>query len=195
MDLITLDEYKEHEGLKSTSDDVRLTNIITSVSQLVKTYCSNAFLDYFNTDKEDIFTVKYPTNGVQLREGPIVSVSLVEERRTPVEPYTTLVENQDFYVDRVSDLIYRIDGRGFIDWPTGPGAVKVTYRAGYDVIPDDLKLAVFDLVTYYRKDEHKERRQLSGASISNQGTSTIWRNADFPDHIKRVLDLYKQIQV
>ena len=43
------------------------------------------------------------------------------------------------------------------------------------------------------KDEHKERRVLGGANIQNQGTSGVRNNTDFPDHIKRVLDLYKVV--
>jgi hypothetical protein len=54
-----------------------------------------------------------------------------------------------------------------------------------------LQLAVADLITYYLKDEYKERRSMQGASITNRGTSSMRDNVDFPDHIKRVLDLYK----
>ena len=43
------------------------------------------------------------------------------------------------------------------------GAVKITYTAGYSSTPKDLQLALFDLVNYYMKDEHKERRTLGGA--------------------------------
>ena len=52
-------------------------------------------------------------------------------------------------------------------------------------------LAVSDLITSYLKDEHKERRTLGGASIQNQSSTTQTNNVAFPDHIKRVLDLYK----
>jgi len=47
------------------------------------------------------------------------------------------------------------------------------------------------LVTYYLKDEHKSRQSIAGASIQNQSSSTQRDNVSFPDHIKRVLDLYK----
>jgi hypothetical protein len=63
--------------------------------------------------------------------------------------------------------------------------------AGYAATPADLKLAIFDLITYYLKDEHKERRTLGGASIQNQGSTSLRDSVAFPDHIKRVLDLYK----
>ena len=194
MDLITLEEYKDNESITNTKDDFRLQNLITSVSQLVKTYCSNSFLDYFSTPTSEEFTIKYATDGLQLSEGPVRSVTLVEERRNPVSAYEALT-SADFHVDYSSDIVYRTNSTGFYQWPIGPGAVRITYTAGYASIPEDLRLAVYDLVTYYRKNEHKERRQLSGASMANQGSSSIWRNADFPDHIKRVLDLHKQIQV
>ena len=65
------------------------------------------------------------------------------------------------------------------------------YTAGYSAVPADLKLAVIDLITYYLKDEHKQRRTMAGASIQNDGSSSQKDNVAFPDHIKRVLDLYK----
>jgi hypothetical protein len=43
------------------------------------------------------------------------------------------------------------------------------------------------------KDEHKERRTLGGATLQNQGTAGIRTSTDFPDHIKRVLDLYRVV--
>ena len=46
---------------------------------------------------------------------------------------------------------------------------------------------------YYIKDEHKERRTLGGATINNQGTAGLRQSTDFPDHIKRVLDLYRVV--
>ena len=42
-------------------------------------------------------------------------------------------------------------------------------------------------------DEHKERRTLGGATINNQGTAGLRQSTDFPDHIKRVLDLYRVV--
>ena len=77
------------------------------------------------------------------------------------------------------------------NWPGGPAAVKITYKAGYDTCPADLQLAVIDLVTYYHKDEHKARKVMAGASIQNNTSSSQRDNVAFPDHIKRVLDLYK----
>ena len=94
----------------------------------------------------------------------------------------------DYYLDTTTDSVLYVTGSTYKNWPTGPGSVKVTYTAGYSVCPTDLRLAVVDLIKYYMKDEHTQRRTLSGATIENQGTS---EGRGFPDHIKRVLDLYK----
>ena len=76
-------------------------------------------------------------------------------------------------------------------FPTGPGAVQVQYKAGYETVPEDLKLAVVDLITYYFRDESKARQTIAGASRQNAASTTQRDNVGFPDHIKRVLDMYK----
>ena len=68
--------------------------------------------------------------------------------------------------------------------------VEVVYRAGYESLPQDLRLAVVDLVMYYHKNEQKQRQTIAGATIQNSTTS-MRDTPSFPDHIKRVLDMHK----
>ena len=191
--LITLAEYKEAEGLQSAKDDLQINSLITSVSQLVKTYCGNSIIDFYSTNKTEVFNINYETFAVQLTESPVISITSVQERSGYDQSYTTLTTGAyEFYLDKRTDSVIRTNESGArLNWKQGVGAVKVVYRAGYSSTPEDLKLAVFDLVTYYLKDEHKERRTLGGASIQNQSSTTQRDNVAFPDHIKRVLDLYK----
>lgn len=197
-DLITLDDYKARHNITSVKDDDKLDSLITSVSQLVKTYCGNSFIDYYGTgnDKIEEFTITWPTSTIQLTESPLISVSTVEERTAYNYGYSTLdTASYEYYVDYETDTIYRTNENGFKYWAEGPGAVRVTYEAGYEEVPEDLKLAIHDLITYYYKEEYKERKTIGTISVANQTTSTQWRNVGFPDHIKRVLDLYKQVQI
>ena len=190
--LITLQEYKDAENLTVNRDDYRIDYLIESVSQLVKTYCGNSIVDYYNTPKVEVLNINWDTNVIQLTESPLVSVSSVEERVSYSSNYILLSEaDNDYFVDTTLDTIYRTTGTGYRDWRKGPGAVRVTYNAGYQDTPKDLKLAIIDLVTYYLKDEYKERKTLAGASMQNPGTSSQDSSVAFPDHIKRVLDLYK----
>lgn len=192
--LITLEEYKLSQGLKKPDDDARLETLISSISQLVKTHCANSFVDYYTTAKTELITLNIATNFIQLTESPIVAITSVEERINYASDYVLLTTAaQEYYLDDATDSILRTTVAGYRNWPIGPGAVRVIYKAGYADIPMDLKLACFDLVKYYFKEEYKPTKSLMSASITNETTSSQWRNVGFPDHIKRVLDYYKQV--
>lgn len=194
MNLVTLQEYKENQGIASTKEDVRIDSLITSVSQLVKTYCASNIIDNYSTELVEVITVSWSTSTIQLAELPIVNITSVEERTSPANAYSPLTENSGFYVDEYVGLIRRIEPTGgYKNWAIGPGSVRITYTAGYESTPEDLKLAVYDLITYYLKDEHKARKSLSGSTVENSASSSQRMNVGFPDHIKRVLDLYKLI--
>ena len=191
--LVTLTEYKEAEGIANPKEDLRLQTLIPSISQLVKTYCGNSIIDFYSSNKVEDFDIYWETFAVQLTESPIVDVVSVQERGSYDEAYTTLTTGaHEYYLDTRTDSIIRTNNSGGrLNWKHGVGAVRVTYKAGYASTPEDLKLAVFDLITYYLRDKHKERRTLGGASIQNQPSTSQRNNVAFPDHIKRVLDLYK----
>ncbi len=191
-DLITLQDYKDAEGLSTPKEDLRINALIPSVSQLVKTYCGNSFVDHYSSAKTEIFNINWNTHIVQLTESPANTITSVQERDSYNNSYTTLTTGAfEYYLESATDSIFRTTSAGYKNWPTGVGAVKVVYTAGWSAVPSDLKLAVIDLLTYYLKDEHKERRTIQGASIQNAASSSQKDNVAFPDHIKRVLDLYK----
>ena len=189
-DLITLAEYKEIKGIASPKEDLRLATLVPSVSQLVKTYCGNSIVDYYATNKVEEFNIDWHTHIVQLTESPVSTVVSVEKRDSVTERYTT-VRTTDYYLDKKTDSVLYVTGSTYKNWPRGAASVKVTYQAGYEACPTDLRLAVVDLITYYLRDEHKERKTLAGATIQNQGSTSLRDSVAFPDHIKRVLDLYK----
>jgi hypothetical protein len=191
--LITTDEYKEAKGITTSKEDLRIESLVGSVSQLVKTYCNTSFVDFYSTNKTETFSVDYSTHSLMLKETPVVDIVSVSERSSITASYTALTTGAgEFYYDSVLDALLRTAGSSsYKAWAPGPGSVQVVYKGGYATIPSDLKLAVVDLVTYYLKEEHKERRTIAGASIQNQGSSSQAGNVAFPDHIKRILDLYK----
>ena len=189
--LIDIDTYKVSENIQSTKEDSRITSLITSVSALVKTYCGSSIVDHYSSNKVETFNINWATNLVQLTETPLVSIVSVEERDDYSSSYTT-VPATEYFADTTLDVVYRVSTQGGKkNWPGGPAAVKITYRAGYADCPADLQLAVIDLITYYMKDEHKARQTIASASIQNNSSSSQRNNVAFPDHIKRVLDLYK----
>ena len=195
-DLVTVNEYKDAEGIRGEKDDDRLQVIVPQVSDLVKKYCGTSFIDYYSTNKVETININdLYTTTVILSESPVTSINKVEERRTYSQDYEELLtSNYEYYFDAGSDSIVRTAENGRPKhWAQGMGAVRVTYKAGYADCPKDLQLAIFDLITYYMKDEHKQRQTLGGATLQNQGTSGHRASTDFPDHIKRVLDLHRVI--
>ena len=191
-DLVTISDYKDAEGITGPKEDLRISRIIPSVSELVKTYCGNSFVDFYSSNKTETFNINWGTYIVQLTESPINTIVSVQERQSYSDAYVTLTTGAyEYALDKNTDSVLRTTTGGYQNWPTGVDAVKVVYTAGYSATPADLELAVIDLITYYLKDEHKERRVLGGASIQNASSSTQSNNVAFPDHIKRVLDLYK----
>ena len=191
-DLTTIADYKDAEGINNPKHDLRLEALVPSVSQLVKTYCGNSIVDFYSSNKTEEFNIDWATHIVQLTESPVNSIVSVQERQSYSTEYTTLTTGaHEYYLDTTTDSILRTNSGSYQNWPRGVGAVKVVYRAGYSATPKDLELAVIDLITYYLKDEHKERRTIQGASIQNASSSSQRDNVAFPDHIKRVLDLYK----
>merc|ERR1711998_87776 len=108
-------------------------------------------------------------------------------RESVSSSYTT-VPTTEYYLDKKTDSVLHVTGSIYQAWPRGPGAVKVTYTAVYPETPADLQIAIIDLINYYFKDEHKTRRTLAGATMENAPSG---EGRGFPDHIKRVLDMYK----
>ena len=195
--LITTANYKSYMKVEHNKDDAKLDILVESISQLVKTYCGNSIVDYYSSTKTEYFDIddKYPSE-LFVTESPLTSVTSVAERATIADSYTTLTANTDYYVDTEHDRIFRIDGEKSIEYyKKGFASVKVVYNAGFSAVPTDLKLAVFDLVTYYLKEEHKTQRSIAGTTLRNEGSTSIKNDIGFPDHIKRVLDLYKIIDL
>jgi hypothetical protein len=196
--LITLDDYKILEGINSTTSDEKFEYLITATSKLVRTYTGQDFDAYVaSPGKTEIFDIQWSTYTVQLAETPVIGVVSVFERSNQADSYVELFANgtnskYEWYFDNLSESVFRTTESGsYRDWPRGVGAVKVIYTAGYATIPYDLKLAVADLITYYHKDEYKERQSIGSASREGNSTSNVRNDPGFPDHIRRVLDLYR----
>jgi hypothetical protein len=197
--LVTLQQYKDFAGLQGVKTDARINTIIPQVTQIVKTYCGTSLIDYYSSAKTEYFDIiDKLTTRVMLDEGPIVAVTSVQERDSQSDSYVTLItENSDssgkyeYIIDSTTDSIIRTTSTGTKPFRIGHKAVKVVYTAGYSATPADLKLAVFDLIKYYLKDERKARMQIAGAMVENQVSTSLRNNIGFPDHIKRILDFYK----
>ena len=183
IDLVTLAEYKAYAGISSTNQDSAIKDIIPKASQLVKTYCRRTFVDYVNDSKIDTFS---GGDYLLLSEMPMISISSVEYSIDYGKTYTALTEYIDYAFNVSEDTIVPINANG--TFPQLINGYKVTYTAGYEVLPADLKVAVLDLVTYYLKNDFSVKSQRDAGSNTVQ-IEYITKNS-LPSHIARVLDMY-----
>ena len=180
--LITLDEYKAYKGLTNPTQDATISTLITSVSKLVKKYCECSFVDYVQDEKIEHFNGG--TEFLILKETPIIEILSIEYSTDYGNTSVELTEDVDWTL--YTDYVYSTLATGFKKQLKG---YQVTYLAGYEELPEDLKLACFDLVTYYLQND--------GAVHSTKapGTNSVQieyiSTTSLPAHIRRVLDLYK----
>lgn len=190
MDLITLEEYKAYAGISSTNQDSEIEVIIPIVSKFVKTYCRSGLVDFVNDAKIEYFNGGNPE--ILLSEYPIISVLGVEYSEDYGQTTTDLVEYTDFVLDLENNKILPLPVSSTDNLTVFPKLIngyKVSYYAGYETLPEDLKVAVFDLVTYYLKNDgsvHSPKAPGTNSVQIEYITSTA-----LPAHIARILNLYK----
>lgn len=183
LPIITKAEYKAYAGITSNTHDTSIDALIPKVSELVKSICRRTFVDYVNDSK-----VEYHEGGSGFlvpEEYPVLAISSVEYSIDYGNTYTELVEYTDYALSKATNSIKAISTLGF---PASINGYRITYTAGYETLPEDLKLAVLDLLTYYIKNDSAIH------SSKAPGTNTVQieyvTNTNLPAHIKRVLDLY-----
>ena len=115
----------------------------------------------------------------------MVAVSSVQGSTDYGQTYTALTQYTEWVLQ--DSTIVSLDGTGY--FPKLIKGYKVTYTAGYNDVPNDLELAILDLITYYRKANsavHSTRDITPNTTQINYVSSN-----NLPPHIKRILDLHK----
>lgn len=182
--LVTKSEYKTYAGISSTNQDAEIDLLIPKVSELIKTYCRRSFVD--GLDEILVQRSNGGFNKILLKESPVTQILSVEQSTNYGQAYTELTEFTDWVFDTEDNTVTAIGELGFTKAING---YQVSYYAGYETVPEDLKLAVLDLITYYRKNDasvHNNRTPGGGGSVQLE----YIMNTNFPAHIKRVLDMY-----
>lgn len=191
--LITVDEFKTYKGINSDTDDLAIGSIIGQVSAFIKTYCNRTFIDHYIVGSEKIeYFDGTNSDLVFLSEFPLVAATEVAYSTDNGQTYTPLVEYTDYVVDMQDDFIKSLYDGYFVQTTNTHNSLKVTYRAGYQTTPPDIKIAAMDLVEYYRGKEYTTRKTLAGAQEDNSSI-IVQKGAPLPPHIKRVLDMYRSI--
>lgn len=183
MALINLSGYKIYAGIKSTNSDDEITALISMAVQFARNYCRKTFDQYVSTDAVEI--LDGGSEHLILDESPLIDVVSVEYSEDFGQTFTALTE----YVDWVQaeDSVQSTSTTGF---PYKLNGYRVTYRAGYPGgAPADLQMALYDLITYFRKNDtalHSTIRPGSSSTAVEYVTAS-----SLPTNIRTVLDFYK----
>jgi len=199
--LITLEDYKIYMSINSATQDDRHNGIIERVSDMVRIYCGREFItsgpltEYF----KGIYDEVYVSEGII---DTIISVEVVSELDpvTGAPIYETWVENDNtngtgYWVDKDEGKITTMHGGTFYLGRPFAQAVRVIYDTGISSltqISPSLQQAVMDTVKLYDKHETTTRISNMNQSVDNSFTPPQLAR-DFPPHIKRVLDLHRQV--
>ena len=146
MSIITLDEYKTYKGITSSEEDVYLTSTISAVNSAIENYIG------YPIEAKDHVDEIYDgpgSNSLRLAQYPILSITSVQCYDETLEEVSFDDRNNGksgyWIKDAKEGILWNNDV-----WPRGRGVIKITYRAGYDPVPEDLKQAAFEIVDYYR---------------------------------------------
>lgn len=192
MALLTVSEFKTFAGITDDSEDDVLQIYVDAADKFIKTYC--------NCDFE---TTVY-TN--QLLDGPGTPCLVLDD--TPIQSIEEILE-YDEVVSSVDDLdddgYYIKENRPYgvyhtLCWSSGRDTIKISYTAGYETIPSDLKLAAYLVTSYFRNMATKQGiRGESLGSYSYSLSSDIMSMGGkliIPDvTITNILNRYKKIPV
>lgn len=193
--LVTLDEFMTYKGI-TKPDDAKLTIILEGVSNYAKEYCKRSFIDYYSVDKVELKHASEFTE-LFLDELPLISITSVEVSLdgdfTGTDPnkITELEEYTDYLPNMENSSIQSTYPLGYGSTVNIPN-VKVTYKAGYEITPKDLKMALMDLVEYQYSEEFTPRKSFKDMSIENLGFRE--GTASLPSHIKRIFEMYRRLE-
>jgi len=188
-ELVTLDEYKTYKGIRSPDKDDQLRYIVSAVNSLVKNYCNRSFVDHYVGSDLTSYFDGTDTNLVYLDEVPVQSITSVAISFDGGVSETALVADTDYFIDLEDGTVQTVSGTNFtVGTNISHHSLKVIYAGGYEVAPEDLKMACLDLVSYYQNEEYTPKK-----SMGRSGEVTQFITNKLPPHIKRVMDLYRII--
>lgn len=138
VSFITLDEVKDALNITDTNSDSILGSLISAQSAAIQSATNRkliktTYTDYFNGDHD--------LKQLCLQEFPVSSITTVHDDTDRDYDAGSLISSEDYVVEADTGIL-RFDTL----LTRGQQNIKVVYVAGYDPVPDDLKLACTYLV-------------------------------------------------
>lgn len=175
LKLLSIAEMRAALNIQDNSKDSELNTLNSRISAVIARECK-VRVDGSTPPTlkleiiKETFTNFYKSRIILSRK-PIVSiVSLIENE-------TTLVLDTDFIINKSNGILQRIDSSGnevfWGGWFSCGDLITIDYTAGWNTVPDDLKLAAVKLAQDYWADSQKS----SGSDL---------REVELPGVIRKV---------
>lgn len=169
--LCTIDDVKLLLGITTTTHDNLLDQLIVGASAFIENYTNRNFdIQNFVEVLDGTGTARLPVGHGDITE--VISV---------VDVY-----GNNYSPSFQGNILYFTDGRVFA---RGVMNYSVTYKGGFNTVPDDVKWACVDLVAY----KFKERERIGEMSVNIAGQVVSYERRDIRDHVRSVLAPYIRV--
>lgn len=175
--LVTLTELKAALEKTSDEDDAMLDTYLLAASKVVEDYCFQLF-------HQESKTVIFDGNGLTRiafsGPGPIASITKLEYSSYCGRTWNTVdldyIAFEEFFITRLDrNVFYAMNS----NW-------RITYIAGYEEAPAQVRRAVIELVRYWYNSKNRPGIK---ADVIGGGLRTIYEptKSELPDHVVQIL--------
>lgn len=179
---ITLEEYKQLEGINSPNNDVKLKFIIDSVNALLRNFLeypdSIRYTETYNKD-EDILRIESDYIFSDLRYQD--ETTLYYDKQ--LVPMSDIIDSGKGYVELKSPY------RGIVEF--SPFVIVYVEQEPYQnpaATPAAIKMAAYNLVTHYYKDQYR-----ASVGSGTQSVSYTPSTNNIPRHVIAMLAPFRPI--
>jgi hypothetical protein len=170
--LITKEKVIEYLQLEAPEESkiTLITDLIKRATKVIQTYCRRDFLVKSYTEELDGEGLA----NLYLRQSPILSVESVN------------INDQldtSFKIRHSMGVLTRTQGF----WPKGILNIQVSYRAGFETIPEDIEQACILFVAFYYKTDIADF-----TNVFTEGGGFV-RPEAFPGRVRALLDPYRRV--
>jgi hypothetical protein len=192
LSLLTIEELRAAVGVTGTAEDAALKTLGLRLSASIARQCCiasdgiNPATLMLETCTETFRAVR-PPNELILARRPVTAIVSVSEHGAIIDP-------ADYEIRRSAGILARLRGDRFSCFPTGK--ITVVYKAGFEDLPEDLKLAASKLALALYSETSRDPN-LKRVSIPDVEEREYWVGpADDPLLSAEIQDLlapYKQL--
>lgn len=183
--LVTLQEVKDYLGIpvSNTGPDALLETLINASSKKIESYIDRKIKRQSYIETQD----GAGTDRIVTRHWPVLSVSEIAVDTSSEFTDANVVTEFLLEGDPAIGIILK-GGRRF---PKGTQCIRVTYEAGYDDVPYDLKQACLFTVEFMY--EVRSDRTIRTTSKSKSGESVSYAG-DIPQFVKDMIEPYSRCE-